>query len=288
MIYLMLYLLYLTLAGVSITLFKGSLGYTMLVISQAVVFMMMFMVWKKTYKSKEIKEKVIEQSQVPMKKRKTLVSFGNWGFIILVYLVRDVITMEMPAMQYYIASVLDFALLFFTMYPLVLESNIGFKKSGITKVVLMAIVTVFVSMAFNITYSMFLDFLKIIPESGDSSINQQVVIKLIMDAPFKSFMQITFSAAIMEEWVFRGLGFRTMVHRNRFMAYVVTFIVFSLPHLVSGFMMGSGFSEFAFMPIYGMMGVFFAYAYESTESIYTPMLAHFMNNTLSFVSILFS
>lgn len=289
MVYLALYLLYMVGSGLLLTNYKTIDGAQYAAaFFQLVIYSVMYLYWKRTYDKEGIKQKVIEQNELPMHKRQTLIKPGNWGFLVLIYFVSQTMSESMITPVYYISTILDFILIFFVMYPLVIESNLGFKKSGAIKVIVMGVVTVFLALFFNIGYNMIVDMLQIVPEAGEVSVNQQMVVKMILTDSMRSFMMITFSAAIVEEWLFRGLGFRTILHHNRFLAYVVTFVVFSLPHLLSGFVLGTGLSEFIFMPVYGMMGVFFAFSYDYTQTIYTPMLAHFLNNLLSFVSILFA
>ncbi len=287
MLYLGLYILYLIIAGGLLGISNSPTVQFLVVFFQLCLYVIMFLIRKKTYDFKSVKEKVIEESIHPIHKRKTFLHTANWLFLVLVYLSGQVITASFSTAPYYISTILDFILVFVTMYPLVVESNIGLKKSGIGKVLVIAVACVFGSLVFSGTYSNIIEALGLVAESGDVSVNQVQVVTMIKMMPLRSFMTITFSAAIMEEWIFRGLGFRTLLHRNKFLAYLVTFVVFSLPHLVLG-LQSSGLSEFIFMPIYGIMGVAFAMAYESTESIYTSMTAHFLNNLMSFVGILLS
>lgn len=277
----------------------GTLMQYVAVAAQLVIYVFMYKYWKHNYDTEGVKQKVISQSDLPMHKRETLVSSGSWGFLLLIYFVSQAMSVQMITPVYYVSTILDFVLMFFTLYPLVIESNIGLKKLGITKMIVYAIITVVVSITFNAAYNTLVETLNLAPGAGEVSVNQVAVVEMVMNDPIRSFLMITFSAAIVEEWLFRGLGFRTMFHRNRIVAYVVTFVAFSTPHLLLGLAESAievqqglatsiNLSEFIFMPVYGMMGVFFAYSYAKTESIYTPMLAHFFNNTFSFLAILLS
>lgn len=116
--------------------------------------------------------------------------------------------------------------------------------------------------------------------------NQEVVESVIHENQIKQVLSTSVSAAIMEELVFRGLGFRTLLHRNRFGAYAFTLIIFGLVHSGIGFVSGSGFSELVFLPLYGFSGIVLAYAYERSECIYTSMLPHFINDFISVILII--
>lgn len=117
--------------------------------------------------------------------------------------------------------------------------------------------------------------------------NQEVVESVIHENPIKEVLSTSVNAAIMEELVFRGLSFRTLLHRNQFGAYAFNFIIFGLVHLEIGFVSGSGFSEFVFLPLYGFSEIVLAYAYKRSECNYSLIiLTDFINNFISVILIL--
>ena len=67
---------------------------------------------------------------------------------------------------------------------------------------------------------------------------------------------------------------------------MTSFLAFGFPHLFLGFANGNGLSELIFLPLYGMMGVIFAYVYEKSNSIFVSMMAHFLNNLIAFFAII--
>ncbi len=263
---------------------------------QTVIYLLMFYLYRKQYNFRTVKNDVITESYKPMSERKSFVNYKQWLFLYLVYNANQFIyvglfelthlNQSLLTFAYYYNTILDIIFIFVLLYPIVIESNIGFKKKGVLKVIGFALIAYISSLLFNELYSYLIEVLKILPTSGDSSINQQAVTSMITQTPIRSFMTITFSAAIFEEFVYRGSGFRAILNKNRFLAYFTTFMIFGFVHLLAGFLNGSGLSEFVFLPVYGMMGIIYAYLYEKTESIYTPMIAHFINNFTAFVLLL--
>lgn len=296
MVFLILYLTYfLTSLSALIDIANTNAVY-LTIFLQTTIYMLMFYLYRKKYKFREIKNNVISESYKPMYKRKTFVNYKQWLFLYLIYNANQFISVglfrlthlnqSLLTSAYYYNTILDFIFIFVLLYPIVIESNIGFKKKGVLKIIGFALIAYISSLIFNGLYSYLIEILKIVPASGDSSLNQQAVTELVRLTPIRTFMTVTFSAAIFEEFVYRGIGFRALLNKNRFLAYFTTFMAFGLVHLMVGFMDGSGLSEFVFLPIYGMMGVIYSYLYEKTESIYTPMLAHFINNFVAFILLL--
>lgn len=296
MIFLILYLTYFFTSFSALVDIANVNAVYLTLIFQTVIYLLMFYLYKSKYNFREVKNNVITESYKPITKRKLFVNYKHWLFLLLVYYANQFIyiglfrlihvNQSLLTYAYYYNTILDFIFIFVLLYPIVVESNIGFKKKGILKIIGFALIAYISSLIFNGLYSYLIEILKIVPASGDSSLNQQVITAMVTQTPIRSFMTITFSAAIFEEFVYRGIGFRAILNKNKFLAYFTTFMIFGLVHLMVGFMDGSGLSEFVFLPIYGMMGVIYSYLYEKTESIYTPMLAHFINNFVAFILLL--
>ncbi len=233
---------------------------------------------------KQLKEVMKEDLNNPISKRKTHVKISEWVTLFLIYFNMELISPALSTPLYYCSQFMTFALTFLLMYPLLAESNYNFKIKGIGLVIATAVGGYFLSRAFDYVYTLILYLLNVLPEVD--SVNQQAVVASVIADPIREFLSVCISAAIMEEWLFRGLGFRTLLHRNRFLAYSFTFLLFGFVHLTLGFLSGAGWSELIFLPLYGMSGIIMAAAYEITGTIYTSMLLHFINNMISYISIL--
>lgn len=251
---------------------------------QISAYLIVTLIWVQTSNYKEVKQKVIDQNELPITERKTYMKIEHWIALIVLYLGSDFSTLIDSTLMFYLSNILTFALAAMLMYPLIVESNLGLKKTGIAKVLVYAILAVILALTFNAAYSALIEGLGFV-SPNDDSVNQILVETMIKDNPIKMFLTVTFSAAIMEEILFRGLSFRTLLHRNKFFAYLLTFLIFGGIHLLAGLQQGQGLSEFIYLPVYGMMGVSFAFVYDKTGSIYTAMTAHFLNNLMSFIVI---
>ncbi|NLC54555.1 MAG: CPBP family intramembrane metalloprotease [Erysipelothrix sp.] len=212
------------------------------------------------------------------------VSKKRWGFLLFVFFIADIFTPYLSNWAFYIFSIMNFTAIFVALAPLAIESYHGFKQTGYKKTfkwISIGVAAIFALNLLNDFFFQVIDFEVI--ESG----NQAIIQMMLKDNFLRVAFEVTFTAAIFEEFVFRGIFFRNLYNKNKVLAYVVTFFAFGIPHLLVGFIEGAGYSEFLFLPIYGMMGVLFAYIYVKTNSIYTAMGAHFFNNLISVVLILF-
>ena len=251
---------------------------------QISAYLIVVLIWVKTSNYKEVKQKVIDQNDLPIKERKTHMKIEHWIALVVLYLGSDFSSLIDSTVIYYVSNILTFAIAGLLMYPLIVESNMGLKKIGVAKMFVYAVIGVIVALTFNAAYTALIEGFGFVTPNDDS-VNQILVETMIKENPIKMFLSVTFSAAIMEEILFRGLSFRTLLHRNKFFAYLLTFLIFGGIHLLAGLQEGQGLSEFIYLPVYGMMGVSFAFVYDKTGSIYTAMTAHFLNNLMSFIVI---
>lgn len=294
MFYLLAYLLYflvsLLILSIDMSLIISTLRVSnttalFVIVTQVIIFSLMLIKRRRQYDFKHMKHEMIIECEKPVKERRTYVSVANWLFIVLIYLTNSNISELLPTWAFMINNSLVFVLTFMTLYPLFIESNIEFVRTSWFNKLVLPIVLYFMYLFLNAGYSVLLDFLKLGSEAT-GSVNQGMVEVLITRLPVRMFLSVVIFAPIMEEWIFRGLGFRSLLCYNKFVAYASTFILFGLVHLSAGFVRGAGFSEFIYLPIYGMMGVVYAYAYDRTGSIYSSMIIHALSNAIAFVMIL--
>lgn len=251
-------------------------------IMQIVFFYKLVKLWLKRFDIENIKDSVSNQISLPMSNRKTHMTIQSWIMILLIFFTIEISELYHNNLFILISTILFISLILMFTYPLLIESNYALKKVGYVRIVLFSIIVFLISYFFDYIYQSIINNIDGIPEV---SINQSAIETLLIQFPFKTFISIVIVAPIVEEIVFRGLLFRTMVHRNRILAYIVTFLVFGLAHLTFGENVG-GIIELIFLPIYGLSGLLFAYVYERTNCIYSSMLTHFFNNVISFFLIL--
>lgn len=238
---------------------------------------------KIAYKQDQSTEVVNDGSEVVINDDRFFVSNKRWSLLLFIFFTSELITMYLSNWSFYIFSLINFALVFIIMTPFVIESLHGIKKTGLKKFLKWVVFGVVAIYALNIINNIIFEWIDFLPDSG----NQEAVIQMLKDNFFRVAFEVTFTAAIFEEFVFRGVFFRNLYSKNKWLAYFVTFIAFGIPHLMVGFIDGAGMAEFMFLPLYGGMGVIFAYIYVKTDSIFTAMGAHFINNLISIIMITF-
>ncbi|MCQ2815058.1 MAG: CPBP family intramembrane metalloprotease [Bacilli bacterium] len=114
-------------------------------------------------------------------------------------------------------------------------------------------------------------------------LNQQTSVNMIQNYPTMSFFMIVLLGPICEEITYR-LGLFTLLSRvNRYLAYTVTILVFSLIHFK--FNASNLLNELANLPNYLIAGFFLTLVYEKF-GISASFIAHIANNLLSFILIL--
>lgn len=228
------------------------------------------------------KDVSIDTSPVVINDKRFFVSAKRWRLLLFVFFMADLFTPYLSNWSFYIFSIMNFIMIFITMAPFVMESYHGFKRTGLKKVLQWTTFGVAAIFVLNVLNGYVFELVNFRPDSGN-----QTIIESMLQADFlRVTFQVTFTAAIIEELVFRGIFFRNLFTKNKFLAYVVTFLAFGVPHLLVGLIEGAGLSEFMYLPIYGGMGVIFAYIYSKTNSVFTAMGAHLINNLVSVIALL--
>lgn len=222
--------------------------------------------------------------QVVINDSRFKVSSKKWFFLLYVYNMESLYTMALSDWAFYIVQILTFIMLGFVILPLLIESWHGLKRSGYKKVLMWMFIATITMLGLNVINGIFFE---LVGFEVLESANQILIDQMIADNFLRMAFEVTIVASIFEELIFRGIFFRNIYSKNKFLAYIVTFFAFGIPHLLIGFT-ENGISEFMFLPIYGLMGVIFAFVYDKTDSIYTAMGAHLLNNLISVVILAFT
>ncbi len=96
---------------------------------------------------------------------------------------------------------------------------------------------------------------------------------------------------IVEETLFRGVVFGSIRRKNRFMAYLISFLLFAIYHLWEYFVQGfeSGAVDWAMLIHlidYLPASLALAWSYEKSGSVWSPIILHALINILSITAIL--
>lgn len=86
---------------------------------------------------------------------------------------------------------------------------------------------------------------------------------------------------ITEEVLYRGLIFAGLYNRNRFLAYLVSTLFFASLHIIGYIQSYSPLQLGLCLLQYLPAGICFGWAYAKTDSIWTPILIHMINNTIA-------
>ena len=93
-------------------------------------------------------------------------------------------------------------------------------------------------------------------------------------------------APILEELLFRGLVFRSLRDRNKWLAIFASSFLFGFLHIYSALFAGD-LTQLIYLLSYGGMGFAFSYAYEKKKTICVPILMHMINNLVAIVLLVF-
>jgi membrane protease YdiL (CAAX protease family) len=113
--------------------------------------------------------------------------------------------------------------------------------------------------------------------------NQNLISTLVLDTPILSFITFVLLGPIVEEITYRLGLFSLLAERNKYLAYLVTMLVFGFIHF--DFSTSDLMNELLNMPFYISAGLVFCFIYEK-EDFSVVTYAHIFNNFISIVSIL--
>lgn len=130
-----------------------------------------------------------------------------------------------------------------------------------------------ITIIFSLILSGFINYFKLMPE------NQNIIETLAAKTNTSIlFLSLVVFAPIAEELIFRYTIFG--LNKNKFVGLIISSILFALVHVSSDFAISSFF-------IYFSMGMLFGLIYIKTESVEATIFAHFINNVLSFIELMF-
>lgn len=115
------------------------------------------------------------------------------------------------------------------------------------------------------------------------NVNQSGLTEICRSWPALAFFYVVLLGPLCEELTYR-LGLFTLLRkRNRYLAYVVTILIFTLAHF--NFMTKDIANEFINLPLYLVPAFILTVLYEY-EGVSSSVYAHVLNNLISFIVIL--
>ena len=115
----------------------------------------------------------------------------------------------------------------------------------------------------------------------DAGPNQEALEAIYAIDPVGSIITGVLLAPVAEELMFRGALFGTLRRRSRLAAYAVTVFLFAFYHLWDSFLFDFSPELFVHLVFYMAPGAALCYAYESSGTIYAPLILHMVINLLS-------
>lgn len=122
--------------------------------------------------------------------------------------------------------------------------------------------------------------------STNESANQTQVIEAMQLFPAITLFSSLIYAPIVEEILFRGICYRALRPKFRFItAALFSAFIFGFIHVMNAVFIGN-FNDLIYLLSYGCIGFFLALTYEKTNSIYGSMFLHFLNNAIAFLLLI--
>ncbi|HKM23598.1 MAG TPA: type II CAAX endopeptidase family protein [Erysipelothrix sp.] len=113
--------------------------------------------------------------------------------------------------------------------------------------------------------------------------NQEIVESMIKSAALPMFLATVVFAPLVEEIIFRGVLYQNLRSKTRFyLPMILSTLIFASMHLVAGFVVGRGWTEFIFIFQYGLISLFMIRSMEETGTIVGAIGVHFLNNLLAY------
>ena len=133
-------------------------------------------------------------------------------------------------------------------------------------------------MVSSITVNLILVLVFSLEQSG----NQSSIIELYAHQPLKVMFAALVFAPIVEELVFRGSLYAPFRKNQHLFGLMLSSLAFGFLHVYQSLFTGN-FMDLLFIFSYGLLGSFMCRVYDKTNSFFSCVLLHFLNN---FISIL--
>ncbi len=118
-----------------------------------------------------------------------------------------------------------------------------------------------------------------------TNLNDTTIAAAVHSAPRMTALIIIFLAPFVEEVLFRGLVFGVLRERSRLVGYAVSCVLFAFMHVWTFALSAWDFGYFVLMLQYLVPGLVFAWCFEHSGTLWTPILLHAAVNALSLLVI---
>ncbi|MXV37795.1 CPBP family intramembrane metalloprotease [Flavobacteriaceae bacterium Ap0902] len=103
--------------------------------------------------------------------------------------------------------------------------------------------------------------------------------KIIFEQKIAAFIMVCLLAPLLEEFIFRGIILRGLLHSNvnPWVAIILTGFLFGAAHMNPWQFMGAGF-----------LGIIFGFVYWRTQSLWLVIFLHFLNNSIAYAITMYN
>ena len=136
----------------------------------------------------------------------------------------------------------------------------------------------------SIVANMIINF--VLGGGSNDSANQLLFEDYLNNGALLMAFQSVILAPILEELLFRGLVFRSLRDKSKWLAIFASSFLFGFLHIYSALFAGD-LSQLIYLFSYGGMGFAFSYAYEKRKTICVPILMHMINNLVAIILLVF-
>lgn len=166
-------------------------------------------------------------------------------------------------------------------YPLLKKGFIYF-KAHLRYNLLLVLVLICATYFANLILSILIGILT----GMETTQNQQAIEASSRFIPLLTLFSTCFFAPIVEECVFRGGVFTKLRSKTSFLlASLISSLLFGNIHFINTFFT-LDFSDLPFLLVYSGIGMVLAYGYEKSNTIFVPILLHFLNNLIAVLAML--
>lgn len=110
--------------------------------------------------------------------------------------------------------------------------------------------------------------------------NADLIDGMIKNSPVIMGLMVCIHGPIIEEILYRYTAFGLIYKKNRFLAYLVSALIFGLQHVIVAAVWGGNPIQFLNMPGYIIAGIIFAFIYSKTKTLAVPILVHMIGNSI--------
>ena len=118
-----------------------------------------------------------------------------------------------------------------------------------------------------------------------ANINDASIMEITQQYPVGMTVGTVFLVPMVEESLFRGVIFRGIYDRSRALSYVVSTVLFSVIHIMGYFGIYDVTTLILCFFQYLPAGIFLAWAYEKSDTIWCPVLIHMTVNQIGILAM---